>query len=114
MTQPKSPILPPKSKQGLLFFLGLAFTFAGYFALQFLGAFVWFFTYCCGESGNHYATQIIGAVFVALHVGILCLLFRKQILYTTWLALAVNVGLAIGLFVFLEVLNDLQRHWLTI
>lgn len=107
MTEPNSSTLSHELKQGLLFFLGLGFTFVGYFALQILGVLLWFFTYCCGASGDQ-ATLSIGAVCVALHVGILCFLFRKRVLYTTWLVWAVNVGLVIGLFTYLEFYHTYQ------
>jgi hypothetical protein len=90
-----------KLTQFMLFVLGLGATVAIYFLLQIVAAFALFFIYGSGEIAGRASTRV-GAWFVAVHVGLLFLLFRKQILYTTWLAWAINTALAIGLFCYLE------------
>lgn len=95
--------LSSKIGQPFLFVLSLALSIVGYYAWQFVGVFVWFFTYCCGESGD-WATKWMSAGCVALHIGLLSWLFRRRVLYKTWMAWALSVGLALGLFAYTELL----------
>ena len=105
MNDPKLPTLAaspsPNMNSPLRFALGLLLSVAGYYLWQFIGVFVWFFTYCCGTSGD-WATKPIAAGCVVLHIGLLSWLFRRQILYKTWLAWATNVGVALGLYAYSE------------
>ena len=81
--------------------LGLGLSVAGYYLWQYIGVFVWFFTYCCGASGD-WATKPISAVCVALHIGLLSWLFRRRVLYKTLLEWATSVGVALGLYAYTE------------
>ena len=87
--------------QLLRFAVGLALSVVGYYLWQFIGVWVYFFTYCCGVSGD-WATKPIAAVCVALHIGLLSWLFRRRILYRTWPAWAASVGMALGLYAYTE------------
>ena len=86
-----------KMSQPVRFALGLALSVVGYYLWQYIGVFVWFFTYCCGASGD-WATTPISAVCVALHIGLLSWLFRWRVLYRTRLEWAASVGVALGLY----------------
>jgi hypothetical protein len=78
------------------FALGLVVSVTGYYLWQFIGVFVWFFTYCCGTAGD-WATKPIATGCVVLHIGLLSWLFRRRVLYRTWLAWAASVGVVLGL-----------------
>jgi hypothetical protein len=84
-----------------LFVLGLALTVAGYFLWQIVAAFVVFFTFGSG-AGHDEGTLLVGAGFLAVHVGVLSWLFRRRVLYTTWFAWAISAGLSLSLFAYFE------------
>jgi hypothetical protein len=104
MNDPKLPTLaahPSKISPPLRLALGLALSVVGYYLWQYIGVLVWFFTYCCGASGD-WATKPIAAAGVALHIGLLSWLFRRRVLYRTWPEWAVSVGVALGLYAYTE------------
>ena len=111
MIEPKLPMFARvrfnKMGQLVLFALGVAFGLIGYFFWQFVAAFVDFFTFGSG-AGHEAGALLVGMGCVAVHVGLLSWLFRRQLLYTTWVAWAVNVGLALGLFAWLELYRAYQ------
>jgi hypothetical protein len=107
MTNHPPPTLTTKLStllgQPLLFVFSVALSVLAYYAWQVLGLLVWFFTYCCGTSGDGASTWLAAGGLV-LHIGLISWLFRRRVLYTTWLAWAISVGLALGLFVYAEML----------
>ena len=111
MTELKLPMFAQvrstKMGHSLHFATGLVFGLIGYFFWQFVAAFVGFFTFGSG-AGHDSAAMLVGSGCLAVHVGLLSWLFRRQVLYTTWVAWAVNVGLALGLFAWLELYRAYQ------
>ena len=86
-----------KTRQVVLFILGLVLTVGGYWLLQVIAAFVYFFAFGSGE-GHRNEGLLVEAGFLALHVGLLSWLFWQRVLYPTWWAWALNVTVAISLF----------------
>jgi hypothetical protein len=93
--------LAAKMSQLLRFALGLALSVFGYFLWQYIGQFIWFFTYCCGASGD-WATKPIAAGCMVLHIALLSWLFWRRALYRTWPAWAASVGVALCLYAYFE------------
>lgn len=79
------------------FILGLLLTIGGYWFFQAIALVVYFFTIGSGQ-GHRNEGLLVGAVFSALHVGLLSWLAWRRVLYPTWWVWAVNVTVVISLF----------------
>ena len=101
MTSPNLPLLPwlrsSKVKRVVFLALGLLLTVGGYFLWQVVGGFVYFFTVGSG-AGHHNEQLFISSGFFVLHAGVLSWLAWRGVLYHTWWAWALNIGVAVGLF----------------
>ena len=76
---------------------GLLFTYIGYLFWQAVAAVVYFFAFGSGD-GHHDELLLVEAGGVLLHLGVVSWLGWRRVLYPTWGAWAIGVGVPIGLF----------------
>ena len=87
-------------KKAILYAIIFLLNIVLYFLLQLLGTFVHFFLFGSGESSVKYIMWV-SLVFVFVHVLILLLLYKKQVLIKERLTLIVAISVVCGLFAYL-------------